>query len=463
MAVLAVPIFTAALPARANQVWDLLRSGRAAAARGDLPAAAAAYERAARLAPKSPEPRVELGAVLLAWGRVPEAIATYLEALRIAPRNLRAEIGLAEAYRKVPNFDQTKHVLEQVIRQHPNAAEPLALIGDVEIQLQTYDAAIAHLKSAVRLAPANLDNRNLLAAAYRAKGDADSALAQLRTVLTKDPKNALALYLQAEIFADRNQDDRALPEARQVTVLQPNNPRGRLLLGKILLRTAEGAPPAEKSRKCNEAVAALEPVATTNTARADTLYLLSRAYRCAGRSADADRSVAEFEAASQADRNSSQSDLQSRHLVQQANDAAMKNDRAGALDLLQQALAKNPNDGAAYSLLAKIYYSSGEIDKASDAIAQALQRAPFQPDFLYVKGKILEKQGKLDEALAAFAQTTLVNPNESDAYFEAGVIYQKRSDRARAQAAFKKAVELSPDDPDYRRALGSVSDEPRPR
>jgi Flp pilus assembly protein TadD len=167
--------------------------------------------------------------------------------------------------------------------------------------------------------------------------------------------------------------------------------------------------------------------------------------------------VAAFEAASQSDRSARENEAQSKHLVQQANDAALKNDRAGALDLLQQALAKNPKDGTAYSLLAKIYYSSGQIDRASDAITKALEVQPNHPDVLYVQGKILQRQGKQDEALAAFVHTTLVNPKEADAFFEMGAIYQQRNDRVRAMAAYKRAVDLSPDDPDYRRALASVS------
>jgi len=126
-------------------------------------------------------------------GRFADAIADYHAALRIAPRNVDAEIGLAQAYRGVRNFDAAKQTLEQARREHPKSAAPLEMLGDLDLELQTYDAAITHLTAALALAPANLDARNRLAVAYKAKGDAADvaeALAQIAKVLARDPQNA---------------------------------------------------------------------------------------------------------------------------------------------------------------------------------------------------------------------------------------------------------------------------------
>lgn len=445
-------------------VQDLKQQGHAAMVRADWDAAIQIFEKAIAVAPADVALRLELGSALEKTGRLANAIAAYQEALRIAPHNLRAELGLAEAYRSVPNYDEAKRILGRAIGEHPKSAEPLAAMGEFEIQQQTYDAAIGHLKASLALAPANVETGNLLAAAYKAKGDLESALAELEKVLARDPENALAHFLRAELYAARNQDERALPDAQKVVALQPQNARGRTLLGRILLRAPQGMPAEEITKRCREAVAALEPVVETQSqasARQEKdsqpIFLLSRAYRCAGDSEQADKAAARFEEASQKERSARENDVQSMHLVQQANEAALKNDLPGALDLLQQALAKDPESGAAYLMLAKLYYSMGDLEKASDAISKALERGPHQPEFLYVQGKILEKQGKMDEALAAFAETTLINPRESDAYFEMGAVYQQRNDRPRAIAAYKKAVELAPDDPDYRRALDSIS------
>jgi tetratricopeptide (TPR) repeat protein len=402
----------------------------------------------------------------VAAGQFADALAEYHEALRIAPRNVDAEIGSAQAYRGVRNFDAAKQTLEQARREHPKSAAPLAMLGDLDLELQTYDAAIAQLSAALALEPANVDARNRLAVAYKAKGgvaDKANALQQIAKVLARDPQNALALYTRAEIYADQNRDALALPDAEKVVDLQPQNSRGRALLGKILMRAPAGAAPPEIKQRCGRAVLALEPVvnvagvAASAAADSETLFLLSRAYRCAGQDEKAEATLEEFQKSSQNDRTSKENQTQAKHLVQQADELAMKNDFAGSLAVLQQAIAMDATYPAAYSQLAKLYYSAGDIEKASEAIGQALQRAPYHPEYLYVQGKIFERQGKVDDALVTFQRTVLVNPQESDAYFEMGTIYQQRGEPVKARAAYAKAVEISPDDPDYRRALAGLN------
>jgi tetratricopeptide (TPR) repeat protein len=418
---------------------------------------------------------IEQGRAQAAAAKFPDAIASYQDALRLAPHNLQAEIGAVQAYRGVHNFDEAKKILEQAHREHPRSAAPLAVYGDLDIQLQTYEAAIAHLNAALALDPADLDARNRLAVAYKAKGDATSALAQLAKILARDPRNALAHYTRADIYADHNQDALALVDAEKVVELQPENPLGRTLLAKILVRAPEKPAPGEIKERCAKAAAALEPLVGVSAGSespsqqprqpapdSETLFLLSRAYRCAAEDEKAQQTLAAFEKSSRNDRTTNENKLQAKHLVQQADDLAMKNDFAGSLALLNQATALDPTYAATYSQLAKLYYSAGDIDKASDAIGQALAREPYHPEYLYVQGKILERQSKLDEGLAAFQESVRVNPKESDAYFEMGAIYQQRGDRTSALAAYKKAVEISPDDPDYKRALASLNSNPPP-
>jgi tetratricopeptide (TPR) repeat protein len=408
--------------------------------------------------PNDPAIRVAYGDVLLAQRDYAAAISQFRQALSISPHRLDAELGLATAYRGVHNYDQSAKVLAAARTEHPADARPLAALGDLEVELQSYDAAIAHLKAALALRPADVQTRERLAISYKAKGDSAHALAQAAAILARDPKNALAYFTRAEIYSNRNQDALARKDAERVVALQPENRRGRALLGKILLRTAEDESPAEAKARCQYAVAVLEPLAgdATNPPESDSLFLLARAYQCAGDGEKAEQAKAAFEKSSRNDRTQKENQTQAKHLVQQANDLARHNDFAGAVKLLDQAIEMDPTYGAAYSQLAKIYYSEGDLDQASAAIAKALDREASQPDYLYVRGKILQKQNRLDEALADFSRTTAIDPGESDAYFEMGQIYRQRGDRENALKAYENAAHLAPDDPDYKQALDEM-------
>jgi tetratricopeptide (TPR) repeat protein len=416
------------------------------------------YASATARTPNDAALRVKYGNALLSARNYPDAIAQFQEALRIAPHRLDAQLGLATAYRGVHNYDEAKRILEAAHREHPASAAPLANLGDLEVELQTYDAAIAHLKAAIALDPRDVESRERLAISYKAKGDAADALAQVSAILARDPKKTLAYFTRAEIYADKNQDALARKDAERVVALQPQNPRGRALLGKILLRNVPGETPVQAKQRCERAVAILEPLNSdpADPADSDSLFLLARAYECAGDGEKADQANAAFEKSSKNDRTTKENQTQAKHLVQQAGDLAQHNDFDGSMKILEQSIALDPTYGAAYSQLAKIYYSEGRIDQASDAIAKAIDRDANQPDYLYVRGKIYEKQNKLDQALADFKRTTEIDPSESDAYFEMGQIYQQQGDRASALKSYEAAARLTPDDPDYKRALESL-------
>lgn len=441
----------------AQQVTTLEHQAAAELRAGNLDLAAAALQKAILLTPHNPSPEIEYGNLMVSEQKYPDAIASFQSALKNSPHNLEAELGLATCYRKLRNFDEAKRTLQRAIAEHPKNPQPLALLGDIEIELQTYDIAIRHLTAALALDPSNLETRNWLAASYKAKGDSANALHQLDKVLARDPNSALGHFLRGEIYADNNEDDKALVEAQEAVKLQPENPRALVLLAKILVRIPPGGIPTQAVGRCKQAVDALAPLQQSPVLDSETLFLLARAYRCAGDEAQANKTLAQFEASSQNDRTTRQNQTQAVHLVEQSDNLAINNDYQGALNLLQQAIQTDPTYAASYSQLAKLYYSAGDIDKAADAIFQALSRNPNEPDFLYVQGKILERQGKFDEALASFTKSTLVNPNESDSFYEMGLIYERQQDRERASSAFNRALAISPDDPDYRRALAALS------
>jgi tetratricopeptide (TPR) repeat protein len=436
-----------------SRAEKLLAEARTAIANQQWERALASYDSAIQAEPRSEIPRVEKAMLLKQMGLYPESIAGFEDALRISPGNQTATLGLGDAYRLAFNYEQARRVMELAHKEHPASAAPLVALGELDIQMQKYDDAVLHLNQALRLNAKDRAAGNDLALAFKAKGDLAKALAQLDRLIAESGNDPLTLYLRASIHADRNENEQALADAQKLFTLEPGNPRGRLLLGQLQVR----------SERCAEAVEVLEPLAAAPDSEASAIYLLSQAYRCAGQADLARETMERFEAVSKEQHAAKEGKVQSEHLVDQAGELARSNQFPGAIELLRQAVEKDPRNGGAYSQLAKIYYSQGEIQSAHNAVSKALETNPAHPDYLFVAGKILEKEGKLEEALAAFEKTALVNPREADAYFEMGLIYEQRKDRARAIAAYKKAVQLAPEDPDYRRALAAASAGAGPR
>lgn len=429
-----------------------IAEARAEAAEGHTQAAIQKYREAIQRSPGNASLDLEFSRYLGSTGRYPEAIGMYQECLRLAPGKEEAELGLAEAYRRVHNPDAARSVLHSARRRHPKSVAVLGAIGSLEIEAESPDAAIAALEAAVAIAPENPSLPLLLATAHLGKGEKEAALRELQSVLAHEPANLAALFLRAQIHADRNENEQALADVQKVFAAQPANVKARKLLAKVLVRL----------QKCQQA-ANLFTSADSLPLDAEELFLLGNAYDCAGQEDAAKRAREEFSAASENDRRRAENEVQSKHLYEQANELARQNKLSAALEVLAEALEKNPANGFAYSQQAKIFFSMHENEKARGAISQALAIQPYQPDFLYVAGVIAESEGREKDALAAFTQVTEINPKEADAYYEMGRIFLNRQDRARALAAFRKAASLEPNDPDYKRALEAVSSGPFPK
>ena len=381
-------------------------------------------------------------ATLLQNRQFPAAMETYEKILQADPHNEKAVLGLAAAYFGVYNYDQTRRLLGEAAAAHPESAAALVELGKLDIHLLHYDDAIVELKRAVRRSAGSAAAHEQLGVAYQAKGDEERALAQFNEAIRLAPDSGSTHYFRGTLYADHNETERAYQDAKAAYRLEPNTQTRELLAKTALHRN-----------KCDEAIGLLQSLADSEGVDPTDLYLLSRAYKCAGQDQRAQELQNEYVKRSQNAQESKTRKMHADHLATEAGELALKNQLSPALALLLQALTEDPENGPALALQAKIDFSRGKFSESRQAIVAALHADPYNPDYLYVLGKILEQQGELGRALDEFRKITIVNPRESDAYFEMGQIYLQNGDRTRAVSALRSAVKYSPDDPDYRKAL----------
>lgn len=131
-----------------------------------------------------------------------------------------------------------------------------------------------------------------------------------------------------------------------------------------------------------------------------------------------------------------------------------QSDLSKAVDAYLQALKLNPNNDAAYTNLATVYYKTGQFDEAQKRVEEALKINPSDATSHYVLGTIYVQRDPqafpdaLDKAQAEFEAAVKSDPKLGAAYIGLANVYLVKNDSAKALQNAQKGVELTQDAPD---------------
>ncbi|MBW7857259.1 MAG: tetratricopeptide repeat protein [Leptonema sp. (in: Bacteria)] len=95
----------------------------------DYVKAEAAYREAAQLSPKSSAPLVQLALVYLARGDLAHGRSNLEQALKLSSNNNEARILLASTARRQADYDRSKQLIDEGLKQNPNDPELLNQLG----------------------------------------------------------------------------------------------------------------------------------------------------------------------------------------------------------------------------------------------------------------------------------------------------------------------------------------------
>ena len=160
-------------------------------------------------------------------------------------------------------------------------------------------------------------------------------------------------------------------------------------------------------------------------------------------------------------------------VIKQANDAMVAKNWQGAIPLLQQLIAADPNNWQYYSGLGDAYLNLGQFDAAVQAYGKGITIAdsavaadPKNPNVIPVKtgeAKMLTNQGnaylkqkKNNEAVAAYTKAAGMDPNPAVAYFNLCATEYNIGNVEGALAACDKAIAADPKKADAYFIKGSL-------
>jgi len=125
-------------------------------------------------------------------------------------------------------------------------------------------------------------------------------------------------------------------------------------------------------------------------------------------------------------------------LTQMAGILASAGKPERALELLDQAIARNPERGESYFPKGLILLNQKRVVEAEQAVKKGLQYTPDSPVGYYYLGRISIEAGNLEQALSSFDRAITVNPSFEPAYLAQASVHESRQEKDKAIAVLKK-------------------------
>ncbi len=151
--------------------------------------ALAAYEKAAALELKDPEPHLAAGLILEKQNKFADAEQQYKQAEQIDPSSVDAAIGLSNIYMRGRQFPDAEAQLRRVVAAHPDQPAAKIQLGRVLAAQGKNDDAIAQLEDASKQAPNDLTVQRDLADLYFTAGKADQAQKAYQQLIAAHPND----------------------------------------------------------------------------------------------------------------------------------------------------------------------------------------------------------------------------------------------------------------------------------
>jgi tetratricopeptide (TPR) repeat protein len=215
---------------------------------GALDAAAATLDRLAAVDASHPGLAVERGQLHEARGDYPAAVAAYRKAIEERPGDTDLKLRLGAALVTAGQVDEADGLLREVLKDRPTSAEAEHYVGRVLFARNDTAQAVQRFERAVSFDPTRPDFYLYLAWASYEQGNLSGALESVKKALDRDPALGDAWWILARIELRTGAVQDALEHLQRTLKLKPGRHEALADMGEVY----------DQLRKLDEAVAAYE-------------------------------------------------------------------------------------------------------------------------------------------------------------------------------------------------------------
>src|SRR5882724_11173833 len=181
-----------------------------------------AYQKAAALTPKDPEPHLSAGLLRERRKDFPGAEAEYKQVLVLDPRSNEAVIGLTNIYMKSGRVAEAEPLLRQLATDRPDDAGLHLQLGRVLAAQGKREEAIPEIQAALKLSPNDSEAQRDLAELQTQSANLPDAEKTYRDLLKSSPNDAELHHSLGEILLKQRHFPEAEQEFRAAIKLKPD-------------------------------------------------------------------------------------------------------------------------------------------------------------------------------------------------------------------------------------------------
>jgi tetratricopeptide (TPR) repeat protein len=387
--------------------------------------AEATFKKAVAAAPREVAPGLALANFLWSSGRPAEAESALKAALAIQPENPMANRALGVFYMATGRTAEAEDYFKALAATTGNTTGAVATLAQYYATTNRRPEARKLLEELAKRSDARSLATVRLAALDAQEGQTVQGLTRLKEYLAKNPNDTSALLLSGELLARDGKRDEGLAATKAAIAIDPSSYRAHDLAGQILAQ----------SDRPEEAIQEYEKALRFEARPLDAALQLARLHLARGA---ADKSATYAQQALALDpRNAAAQSLLIRSYLRGG-------DRGKAKELLARLRQQYPNAAGVFDLTALVQLAEKQTDAARASYLHALQLNPKDLEALagvvtidLSAGRVKDATARIDGALAERQLTV-------DLLILGGRAYATAGDLPKSEAALKRAIDLEP-------------------
>jgi tetratricopeptide (TPR) repeat protein len=344
----------------------------------------------------------------------------------------------ADSYFAAGDFSKAEVEYLNTLRLVPSNAHAYVRLGTIYFQQGRFSRAYAFLNKGAELAPQDLDVRLKLGSIYLGAQKTKQAREEANAVLGKSPTNSEAVVLLAESADSQKELENARRQLENLSKQAGDASSLQLGFGVLDFKAGD----------LKSAETAIKRSITLDSKSSAAYFALGSLYAAQNNFKDAETAIktaAEL------------SPPRSMRRLSYATFKIQRGDLAQGKQLLAEISKQTPDFIPAWIQQAEIALAEKKFEDCSSLLDQALARDPDNYQALSLRGRSYLAQGLNDKAVAELEHAVAVYDSSAQFQYLLAFAYSQKNDLKAAVVGLTKALSLTPDFPEAILALANVN------